>query len=61
MIVLGLMITFWVPRRRLWARISSGGSALVGQAPGHARYAEEMQRLAVRAGAVTTEEEQDDD
>lgn len=61
LIVVGLMITFWVPRRRLWARISSGGSALAGQAPGHARYAEEMQRLAVRAGSETTEETQDDD
>lgn len=61
LIVIGLMITFWVPRRRLWARISSGGTALAGQAPGHARYAEEMQRLAIRAGAETTEETQDDD
>jgi cytochrome c biogenesis protein ResB len=61
LIVVGLMITFWVPRRRLWARISSGGSALAGQAPGHARYAEEMQRLAERAGAEIREETQDDD
>jgi len=61
LIVVGLMITFWVPRRRLWARISSGGSALAGQAPGHARYAEGMQRLAVRAGSETREETQDDD
>lgn len=61
MIVVGLMITFWVPRRRLWAKISSGGSALAGQAPGHARYAEEMRRLALRAGSGNKEEEPQDD
>jgi cytochrome c biogenesis protein ResB len=61
MIVVGLMVTFWVPRRRLWAKISNGGSVLVGQAPGHARYAEEMRRLALRAGADSGEETQDDD
>ena len=61
MIVVGLMVTFWVPRRRLWARISDGGSVLVGQAPGHARYAEEMRRLALRAGADSGEETQNDD
>jgi cytochrome c biogenesis protein ResB len=61
LIVVGLMITFWVPRRRLWARISNGGSALAGQAPGHARFAGEMRRLASRAGAEKMEDTQDDD
>ncbi len=61
LIVAGLMITFWVPRRRLWARISTGGSALAGQAPGHARYAQDLRRLAMRSGAAAKEEQQDDD
>ena len=61
LIVVGLMVTFWVPRRRLWARISNGGSALAGQAPGHARFAGDLKRLAVQAGAGTTEEMNDDD
>jgi len=51
LIVLGVMITFWVPRRRLWAKISSSGMALAGQAPGHADYAGELAELASRAGA----------
>jgi hypothetical protein len=51
LIVVGLMITFWVPRRRLWAKISSAGSALAGQAPAHADYSGELRRLARAAGA----------
>ena len=61
LIVAGLMVTFWVPRRRLWARISSGGTALAGQAPSHARYAGDLKRLAVQAGAGTAEEMNEDD
>jgi cytochrome c biogenesis protein ResB len=52
LIVVGLMITFWVPRRRMWAKISSEGSALAGQAPAHADYSGELQRLARAAGAT---------
>jgi cytochrome c biogenesis protein ResB len=51
LIVVGVMITFWVPRRRLWAKISSSGVALAGQAPSHADYAGELRELAARAGA----------
>ena len=53
LIVVGVMITFWVPRRRLWAKISSSGTALAGQAPSHADYAGELHELAAKAGAVT--------
>ena len=52
LIVVGLMITFWVPRRRLWARIWSGGSALAGQAPGHVDFIRELRHLARDAGAT---------
>ena len=60
-IVIGLMITFWVPRRRLWAKITRGGASLAGQAAGQADYASEMRRLAVQAGAKLAEETEDDD
>ncbi|MCH8813894.1 MAG: cytochrome c biogenesis protein ResB [Chloroflexi bacterium] len=48
--VVGLMITFWVPRRRLWAKISSDGTQLAGQAPRHAKFSRELRRLAASAG-----------
>jgi cytochrome c biogenesis protein len=60
-IVLGLMITFWVPRRRLWAKITPAGATLAGQAAGQADYTGEMRRLASRAGAVLPEETAEDD
>jgi cytochrome c biogenesis protein ResB len=60
LIVLGLMLTFWVPRRRLWARISRTGSALAGQAPGHADYPREMRRLAEKSGAPVDSAERDE-
>ncbi len=50
-IVVGLMITFWVPRRRLWARITGAQLSLAGQAPGHANYTRELADIAVAAGA----------
>jgi cytochrome c biogenesis protein ResB len=58
LIVLGLMITFWVPRRRLWAKISSAGSALAGQAPAHADYSGELRSLAHAAGAPEPDTDQ---
>ena len=59
LIVLGVMITFWVPRRRLWAKISSSGTALAGQAPGHADYAGELAELAAKAGADSPPREEE--
>ncbi len=68
--VFGLMITFWVPRRRLWAKIAprqpdgteSGGFrlAMAGQAPGHADYTRELRQLARQAGAETERTDDDD-
>jgi cytochrome c biogenesis protein ResB len=60
-IVIGLMITFWVPRRRLWAKITSVGSALAGQAAGPSDYTSELRKLAAKAGADLPEEPEDDD
>ncbi|MEX0683723.1 MAG: cytochrome c biogenesis protein ResB [Dehalococcoidia bacterium] len=59
-IVLGLMITFWVPRRRLWAKITANGASLAGQAAGPADYTSEMWRLAAKAGATVPAEMEDD-
>lgn len=53
--VVGLMITFWVPRRRLWARISGGIAQLAGQAPRHAKYVRELSGIAREAGAQPPE------
>jgi cytochrome c biogenesis protein ResB len=55
LIILGLVATFWVPRRRLWARITSSRAWLAGQAPSHARYAREMRSLVVTAGGSIPE------
>jgi len=61
LIVLGLIATFWVPRRRIWARITATRTSLAGQAPGHARYVRELRGLARDAGAVPPEVISDDD
>jgi cytochrome c biogenesis protein len=60
-IVVGLAITFWVPRRRLWAKITDGRTALAGQAPSHANYSRELRDLARAAGGRVPEETDDDD
>lgn len=60
-IVVGLAITFWVPRRRLWAKISGERTALAGQAPSHARYSRELRDIARAAGANVPEEMEEDD
>ena len=66
--VIGLMITFWVPRRRLWARISlrrdeTGATpalALAGQAPTHANFTRELADIARQSGADVSGMEDDD-
>jgi hypothetical protein len=50
-VVGGLMITFWVPRRRLWAKISTTGLSMAGQAPWHAQFGGELRDIALAAGA----------
>jgi len=52
LIVLGLAATFWVPRRRFWAKITATRTLMAGQAPAHARYTRELRRLARQAGSA---------
>jgi len=59
--LLGLIATFWVPRRRFWARITATRTSLAGQAPGHAKYTRELRRLARQAGADAAEGRSNDD
>lgn len=60
-IVLGLAITFWVPRRRLWAKITEARTAMAGQAPSHANFTRELRSLAREAGAAVPAEPDDYD
>ena len=60
-IVVGLAITFWVPRRRLWAKISEARTSLAGQAPSHADYSRDLRDLVREAGGSVPEEREDDD
>jgi cytochrome c biogenesis protein ResB len=60
LIVAGIMITFWVPRRRLWAKITGTGASFAGQAPAHANYTRELRELAQEAGGLLEGREEDD-
>ncbi len=60
-IVVGLAITFWVPRRRLWAKITADRTSLAGQAPSHANYSRNLRELVREAGGNVPEEPEDDD
>jgi cytochrome c biogenesis protein ResB len=58
LMVAGMMMTFWVPRRRLWGKISSSGADFAGQAPGHADYASELRGLVAQVQADKPAERQ---
>jgi cytochrome c biogenesis protein len=60
-IVIGLAITFWVPRRRLWAKITFARTSLAGQAPSHSNYARDLRRHLRDAGGNIPEEPEEDD
>ena len=53
----GLLVTFWVPRRRLWAKITPARTYLAGQAGHLIRLDREMEDLARREGATLDEAE----
>ncbi len=49
----GVAATFWVPRRRLWAKITADRTHLAGQAGHFADFTAEMRDIARQAGADT--------
>ena len=57
LLITGLMVTFWVPRRRLWARITPTRTYLAGQAGHLIRLDREMMDLARQEGATLDEAE----
>jgi cytochrome c biogenesis protein ResB len=61
MLIGGLLVTFWVPRRRLWARITPTTTHLAGQAGHLVDLRKEMSELARQVGAEPEGEERDGD
>ncbi|MCH7835562.1 MAG: cytochrome c biogenesis protein ResB [Chloroflexi bacterium] len=53
----GLLVTFWVPRRRLWAKITPARTYLAGQAGHLVRFDSELADIARREGAKLDEAE----
>ena len=53
----GLLVTFWVPRRRLWAKITPASTYLAGQAGHLVRFDRELADIARREGAKLDKEE----
>ncbi len=60
LLLLGLGITFYVPRRRLWARIAPNGTYLAGIAGHLANFGREMDKLGAEAGLTEAPEEEKD-
>jgi len=57
MLIAGLLVTFWVPRRRLWAKITPTRTHLAGQAGHMVDFRRELVELARQAGAEMDEVE----
>lgn len=58
LLLLGLGITFYVPRRRLWAKIAPNGTYLAGIAGHLANFRREMGKLGAEAGLPAASEEE---
>ena len=56
----GLLITFWTPRRRLWAKVTPDRTYLAGQSTRLADFPKEMQQLAGEAGVSEAAEDPGD-
>ncbi|HZP26512.1 MAG TPA: cytochrome c biogenesis protein ResB, partial [Dehalococcoidia bacterium] len=57
LLIAGLLASFWVPRRRLWAKITADRTYLVGQTNQMANLRREMRALAAESGASVSEDE----
>lgn len=51
MAMVGLSITFYVPRRRLWAKVSGDKTMLAGVAERTTRFGQELRRMGAELGA----------
>jgi cytochrome c biogenesis protein len=62
LLIAGLLVTFYVPRLRLWARVRGGETVIAAQAERRGVFRAEMKELERRLGATKTEEatKQDD-
>ena len=61
LLLLGLGITFYVPRRRLWAKITGDRTYLAGVAGYRVNFRREMAKLGVEAGSPDAMEEEEQD
>ena len=53
----GLLVTFWVPRRRLWAKITPVRTQLAGQAGHLVKFEKEMAEMARDEGGTVGEQQ----
>ncbi|MFQ5880063.1 MAG: cytochrome c biogenesis protein ResB [Dehalococcoidia bacterium] len=58
LLLVGLGITFYVPRRRLWAKVTADRTYLAGIAGHMVNFAKEMRRLGAEAGCPDVGEEE---
>lgn len=61
MAMVGLMITFYVPRRRLWVKVTPERTYLAGIAERTTRFSRELRRLGARLGSTEALEPGDRD
>jgi cytochrome c biogenesis protein ResB len=61
MLLGGLLVTFYVPRRRLWVKLDEGRTYIAGQAAHLVNLEKEMRQIAVEAGAVGVKVDADED
>jgi cytochrome c biogenesis protein ResB len=61
LLLMGLMITFYVPRRRLWAKITPERTYLAGIAGHLANFRREMGKLGAEAGSPDAAQEEEND
>ncbi len=58
LLLAGLLVTFYVPRLRLWARVRPEETVIAGPAERSGAFRSEVRRLARELGVVTIEEKQ---
>ena len=61
LLLAGLMITFYIPRLRLWARVRGDDVVVAGLAEKSSSFQSEARQLARRLGAPITEDRREDD